>query len=95
VSATSAAIVLLAGVASVLAAGLGTLPLHFLRGGGASLLGAANGAASGVMASVGVGLVVEGVHEGAVAALLGCAAFPCGGSGARGRGSPRPSSSSV
>jgi zinc transporter, ZIP family len=71
VSATSAAIVFLAGVASVLAAGLGALPLHFLRGSGASLLGAANGAASGVMASVGVGLVVEGAREGAVMTGLG------------------------
>jgi zinc transporter, ZIP family len=71
VSPHDVAIVFAAGVASVLAAGLGALPLYVLRSGGGSLLGAANGVASGVMASVSVGLALEGIHERSSATALG------------------------
>lgn len=73
-SASSVGAVLAAGMASVLAAGLGALPAAVVRARSESLLGAANGVAAGVMASVSVGLVVEGAHEGVAAAVLGLAA---------------------
>jgi zinc transporter ZupT len=70
-SATAVAIVFAAGIASVLAAGMGVLPLYFFPAGTASLLGIANGVASGVMASVSLGLALEGSREGAPATGLG------------------------
>jgi zinc transporter ZupT len=71
VSGVAVAVVLAAGAASVFAAGLGTLPLHLVRTGAASLLGGANGVAAGVMASVSLGLAIEGTHDGEVATGLG------------------------
>jgi zinc transporter ZupT len=73
VSVTTATIVFAAGIASVLAAGFGNLPLYFLRAGSAPLLGGANAVAAGVMASVSLGLALEGTHESAVATGLGIA----------------------
>jgi ZIP family zinc transporter len=71
VSDASVGVVVAAGVASVCAAGVGALPLWFIREGSASLLGAANGVAAGVMVAISLGLAREGVSEGASATVLG------------------------
>lgn len=62
-TAVGIATVFAAGLAAALATGLGTLPLLLVRRRAASLRGGASAAASGVMLSVALTLVLEGVHK--------------------------------